>query len=237
MNRGFVSWSGGKDSALALYRILQDQSVSIEYLLTNINADLDRVAMHEVRSALLEEQARAIGIRLLTAGMPDQPDLAAYRSALASPLATLAAAGCTHAVFGDIFLEDLRRFREQEMAGSGMTAVFPLWGASGAALTREFLALGFKAIVICVDASKLAASFCGREIDEYFLQDLPEHIDPAGENGEFHSFVYDGPIFRQPVCFQRGNTVYKEYRSPGDSGPAGFYLCDLQPCIPKTIQS
>ena len=229
MTKAFISWSGGKDAALSLYKVLQESSLSITSLPTNLNAELGRVMMHEVRRELLEAQAQAIGIPLKIVEMPDQPDMAEYQSALDGKLKELLSTGVRQDIFGDIFLEDLKEFREKEMAGYDIGCRFPLWGMSGSLVMKELMDKGFKAVTVCVDARKLPSSFCGRQIDDSFIRDLPQDVDPAGENGEYHSFVYDGPIFQHPVCFHRGDTVYKEYRGPGTSGPAGFYFCDLIP--------
>jgi len=145
--------------------------------------------------------------------------------AMQEKVSSLKKKGFTHALFGDIFLEDLRRYREEKLESMGVTCIFPLWKIPSSVLMQEFLDLGFKAITVCVNTQWLDKSFCGRIIDETFLRDLPADVDPCGENGEYHSFVFEGPIFRHPVPFEKGEIVYKEYKGP--EGPAGFYFCDL----------
>ena len=230
-----MNWSGGKDATLALYTILQQQQFNIRYLLTTMNAAHDRVSMHGVRRALHMAQAAAIGIPLKTVELPEQPGMETYASAMMQQVQALQAEGCTHAVFGDLFLEDLKQYREQQLAPTGIRAVFPLWQQDTTALLQQFIALGFKAVVVCVHAGYLDQSFCGRLIDADFLHDLPAGVDPCGENGEYHSFVVDGPIFTTPVAYTLGEMVYRTYPDPancnGAIGPsvAGFYYRDLLP--------
>jgi len=221
----YMNWSGGKDSSLTLHRVLEDPAYRVDSLLTSFNAAYDRVSMHGVRRQLLETQAASIGIPLQTIELPEQPDMPAYEQAMQEKVSSLKEKGCTHAIFGDIFLEDLRRYREEKLESMGVTCIFPLWKIPSSTLMREFLEKGFKAIIVCVNTRWLDKSFCGRIIDEAFLADLPADVDPCGENGEYHSFVFDGPIFTYPVPFERGEIVYKEYKGP--EGPAKFYFCDL----------
>ena len=236
--KSFFNWSGGKDSALALYHALLGNNYSIERLLTNINRQYRRVSMHGVREELVDKQALALGIPLQKLMLGEQPSMAEYETSMMHTLTDLKDEGFTHAVFGDIFLEDLRVYREARLSEIGLTAVFPLWKRDTTALVKEFIALGFKTIVVCTKAEVLDESFAGRVIDEDFLRDLPEGVDPCGENGEFHSFVFDGPIFREPVPFSIGEKVFREYKAPKDdkdtcfsdqpSPPSmGFWFCDL----------
>jgi len=245
--RAYCSWSGGKDAALALYR---SNDIDIDCLLTNISIaepdKIPRIAMHGVRKELLEAQARAIGLPLETIELPDQPSMQAYETALTQKLNALSARSAalntgstptigtpgarniTHGIYGDIFLEDLRQYREQLLDSIGITPMFPLWQQSSDSLINEFLDAGFKAIVVCVDAAKLDQTFCGRLLDRSFVNDLPWDIDPCGENGEFHTFVFDGPIFDHPVPFDHGKYVYKELRAAqAGKPPSGFHFCDL----------
>jgi len=214
MARAYMNWSGGKDSALALNRILEDPAHEVQSLLTSMHADADRVSMHDVRRQLLEAQAASIGIPLRTLELPLQPAMAAYEAAMREKVALLKAAGCTHAIFGDIFLEDLRRYREEKLESMDLTCIFPLWKVPSAVLMQEFLEKGFKAIVVCVNTRWLDKSFCGRIIDETFLQELPADVDPCGENGEYHSFVFEGPIFRYPIPFEKGDIDCKILPDP-----------------------
>ena len=229
------NWSGGKDSALALYEVLQGGQFEVKTLLTSVSAPYQRVSMHGVRVALLERQAASLGLPCQQLLLPETPSMDAYEQLMAAALGEWRQRGATAAVFGDIFLEDLRRYRETQLARLGLRAVFPLWGRPTAALIREFIGLGFKTITTCVNDKYLDQSFVGRVIDEDFLRDLPAHVDPCGENGEFHTFVFDGPLFREPVAFERGEIVHRRYAPPADgaadSTPSpfdtGFWYCDL----------
>jgi uncharacterized protein (TIGR00290 family) len=236
-HRSFFNWSGGKDSSLALYHILNDKNYSVEKLLTNMSGTYNRISMHGVREELLDKQAEAIGLPLQKLVLSEQPSMQEYEKHLMQTMQQLREENFTHSVFGDIFLEDLKAYRENQLAKVGMTAVFPVWKRDTAELIHEFIKLGFKTIVVCVNNKYLDKSFCGRVIDESFIKDLPGDVDVCGENGEFHTFVYDGPIFKQPVTFTKGEMVYRKYAAPQQEGdncfhPAdaeeyGFYFCDL----------
>ena len=178
----YFNWSGGKDSSLALYYILQQKYYDVNLLLTNVNAEHGRVSMHGVRNSLLVAQSKSLNIPFTTIELPDEPDMAVYESILNEKISTLKQQGFTHTVFGDIFLEDLRKYRGDKLEAVGIKAIFPLWKIDTAQLMKEFLALGFKAIVVCVNEQYLNKSFCGRIIDEQFIKDLPEGIDVCGEN-------------------------------------------------------
>jgi uncharacterized protein (TIGR00290 family) len=226
----FMNWSGGKDSALCLYKALQSNQYNIECLLTNVNASHNRISMHGVRRSLLEAQAASIGIPLQTIELPEQPTMEEYEKMMMKKLHQLKSSGNNTAIFGDIFLEDLKQYREQKLKQLNIDCIFPLWKMDTTELIKEFIASGFKAIVVCVNEKDLDKSFCGRIIDESFINDLPSNVDVCGENGEFHSFVFDGPIFKQPVRFSTGEIVYKLYDAPKqDDLPDkyGFYFCDL----------
>jgi len=223
--KAYMNWSGGKDSSLTLHRIFEDPVYRVDSLLTSFNTTHDRVSMHGVRRQLLEAQAASIGLPLQTIELPEQPGMGEYEEAMREKVGSLKERGCTHAIFGDIFLEDLRRYREEKLESMEVTCIFPLWKIPSSVLMQEFLEKGFKAIVVCVNTRWLDKSFCGRIIDEAFLKDLPADVDPCGENGEYHSFVFEGPIFKYPIPFEKGEIVYKEYKGP--EGPAKFYFCDL----------
>ncbi|HTQ65395.1 MAG TPA: diphthine--ammonia ligase [Puia sp.] len=233
--RGYMNWSGGKDSALCLYKSLLSKKYHISYLLTSINAAHDRISMHGVRRNLLKAQASSIGIPLKTIELPEQPGMDEYEQAMMNKVNELKSSGCTYAIFGDIFLEDLRKYREDKLKEAGIECIFPLWKKDTTSLIKEFLALGFKSIIVCVNEQWLDKSFCGRIIDENFLSDLPSNVDPCGENGEFHSYVFEGPIFNHPVSIKKGDIVYRKYEAPknmdnhSDKQPEqyGFYFCDL----------
>ncbi len=228
----FMNWSGGKDSALCLYKALQSKQYNIQCLLTNVNASHNRISMHGVRRSLLEVQAESIGIPLQTIELPEQPTMQEYEQTMMQKIQQLKSAGCSKAIFGDIFLEDLKNYREQKLKQLNIDCIFPLWKRDTTELLKEFIALGFKAIIVCVNEKDLDKSFCGRLIDESFINNLPQSVDVCGENGEFHSFVFDGPIFKQPVKFSKGEIVYKLYDAPKQNDVTskyGFYFCDLLP--------
>lgn len=228
------NWSGGKDSALALYHVFQHQQFCVERLLTSVNNTYNRVAMHGIRAELLQQQAAAIDLPLQEFRLDDQPTMDDYNKAMTSTMEGLKQEGFTHAIYGDIFLEDLRKYREAQLATVGFQAHFPLWQRDTTELVHEFLDLGFKTIVCCVKSELLDKSFAGRMIDREFLKDLPKGIDPCGENGEFHTFVVDGPIFKQPIPYTFGETVFRAYNAPkdaehADTGTMGFWFCDILP--------
>jgi uncharacterized protein (TIGR00290 family) len=184
--------------------------------------------MHGLRREFMLAQAAALGLPLKTIELPEQPDMALYEGRMGEAVSALSAAGYTHAAFGDIFLADLRRYREQQLATLGISAVFPLWQRDTGELMREFIALRFKAVVVCVNTDVLDASFAGRLVDESFLADLPPAVDPCGENGEFHTFCFAGPIFSQEIRFRLGEKILREYRSPTRVAErTAFCFCDL----------
>ncbi len=228
----YFNWSGGKDSTLALYKVLQDKRFDIRYLLTTLNEEADRISMHGVRSELLAAQAESLGISAKKVHLPASSDMQAYESAMSTAIEELQSEGVSDCIFGDIFLEDLRNYREGKLREVSISAHFPLWKRNTAELVREFIDLGFKTIVVCVDGSKLDESFAGRVIDHQFLSDLPDDVDPCGENGEFHTFVFDGPIFRHPIPFQTGEKVLKTYTAKNKEEKTieyGFWFQDLIP--------
>jgi uncharacterized protein (TIGR00290 family) len=229
MIKAYFNWSGGKDSSLALWTMLKDDRYSIQYLLTSMNSFHDRISMHGVRRELVLAQAASLNIPLITLELPEQPGMDEYEIAVVNQVKRLKEKGITHSVFGDIFLEDLKQYREEKLAAVGIKCVFPIWKKDTRKLIDTFIDEGFKAIVVCVNDRDLDKAFCGREIDKNFCRDLPPMVDPCGENGEFHTFVYDGPIFTQPVLFNKGDIVYKTYPCPGtgDQQQYGFYFCDL----------
>lgn len=237
--KAFMNWSGGKDSALCLHKILQNKHYSVDCLLTNVNAAHNRISMHGVRRELLIRQAASIGIELNTVELPESPGMNEYERLMTEKLSSLKNNNYTTAIFGDIFLEDLRNYREQQFKTVGIDCVFPLWKTGTSELMKEFLSLGFKAVIVCVNEQYLDKSFCGRLIDESFIRDLPANVDICGENGEYHSFVFDGPIFSSPISFKIGEIIRRTYPAPSNNDrdcykqttPAeyGFYYCDLVP--------
>ena len=235
----FFNWSGGKDSALALYNAQKDKRYSIERLLTNMNGKYRRISMHGVREELLTLQAEAIGLPLQKVILPEEPSIKEYENKMKETVEQLQREKFTHAFFGDIFLEDLKKYREEQLSKVGISCVFPLWKRDTVELMHEFIDLGFKTILVCTKAELLPQEFAGRIIDKDFLKDLPKNIDACGENGEFHTFVFDGPIFKKPVPITVGEKVFREYKAPKDekdncfiNKPAtamGFWFCDLLP--------
>jgi len=217
MTAGFpvaVFWSGGKDSALALARLQRDPTYRVVALITTINRDFQRVSMHGVREALIDAQADAIGLPLdkmyvASAGTNDE-----YIAALREKLASYQARGVAHVAFGDIFLEDLRQWRETLLRESGMSGVFPLWKEDTRRLAGAFVAQGFKAVTCCINDPQLSRDHVGRPLDQAFFDSLPNGVDLCGENGEYHTFVYDGPIFKHPVRFTNGDIVYRPIQPP-----------------------
>jgi uncharacterized protein (TIGR00290 family) len=203
--------------------------------------------MHGVQEVLMEQQAAAIGLPLQKLVLPDQPSMSDYEGYMMQTLQGLQEEEFSHALFGDIFLEDLKVYRETQLARVGFKAVFPLWKRDTTELLHEFIDLGFKTILVCIKAELLDQSFAGRVIDKDFIKDLPKDVDPCGENGEFHTFVFDGPIFQQPVLFDKGEVVFREYKAPKDSNDncfskqpqrpssMGFWFCDLLPVTQKEI--
>ena len=214
-----LAWSGGKDSAITLYEIQQRPEYQVVSLLTTLTADYDRVSMHGVRRALLEQQAESLSIPLHEVFISKEATNEEYASKMQAALTDFKKAGVSSVVFGDIHLEDVRKYREDNLYKAGMKAIFPIWGRDTAELTRSFIDLGFKAIVTCVDSKVLDKTFAGRIIDESFMAQLPANVDPCGENGEFHSFVFDGPTFNSRIQYTVGQIVLRD----------SFYFCDLIP--------
>jgi len=215
-----LCWSGGKDSALALHELLQDREYRVAALLTTVTEGYERVSMHGVRRALLERQAAALELRLERVSIPPEASNQVYDDRWLEAVERFRASGVAAVAFGDIFLADVRRYREETLARLGMPALFPLWGRDTRALLERFIWAGFKAIITCVDTQVLGREFAGRQIDRQFLARLPAALDPCGENGEYHSFVYDGPLFRRRVGFRVGQAVLREER---------FHYVDLLP--------
>ena len=237
----YFNWSTGKDSALALYHLLKDQKYSVDQLLTTVNSHYNRVSMHGLRKELLIEQTKAIGIPASLLELPEMPTMEVYEKKMQDTVVNLKNKGFTHSAFGDIYLEDLRIYREQKLKEQGFKAIFPIWKRDTKALINEFLDLGFKTIIVCANSKYFNQDFVGTVIDKNFIDNLPEGVDPCGENGEFHTFCYDGPIFKQPISFTVGEKIYREYNTPkstdSDSDSVckstdekyGVWYCDLIP--------
>ena len=210
MEKVIVSWSGGKDSALSLYEIRRSGGYQVVSLLTTINEYYDRVSMHGIRRVLLEQQAQALGLPLIKVLIPQDCSEEEYESRMMDVLSRAKSEGVNQVVFGDIFLEWLRERREKNLARLGMTPILPIWGRQTRELTQSFISLGFKAVITCVNSQLMPGSFLGRVLDERLLAELPAGVDPGGENGEFHSFVFDGPMFRRSIPFTLGRTVTRD---------------------------
>jgi uncharacterized protein (TIGR00290 family) len=220
MEKVLVSWSGGKDSAMALHEILKSGKYQVSALLTTITAEYDRISTHGVRRILLERQASALGFPLEKVFIPRNAANEVYEANMGKMLEKCREAGVSSVVFGDLFLEDIRQYREKQLAALNMECIFPLWKRDTRDLALSFIELGFRAVTTCVDSQKLDRQFVGREIDGQFLSELPPTVDPCGENGEYHSFVYDGPIFKERVAYTPGEILLRDNL---------FWYCDLIP--------
>ena len=218
MEKVLFGWSGGKDSAMALREVLRGGKYEIAALLTTVTEDYDRISMHGVRRVLLEKQASNLGLALEKVLISKSASNAEYERNMKLVLEKYRSLGVSSVVFGDIFLEDLRKYREDKLKEVDFKGIFPLWKRDTRKLAEEFISAGFRAVVTCVDSKVLDGNFAGREFDGSFLADLPAGVDPCGENGEFHSFVYEGPIFREKIALSRGEVVLRDNR---------FYFCDL----------
>ena len=215
-----LHWSGGKDSAVALYRLLSDETLSVELLLTTVDQNTGRVTMHGVRRELIKRQSEALGIPIEFLELPENPSMEAYRKIFTEKLNDLSDRGFKVSAFGDIHLEDLKEYRNNLLTGTGLEAAFPIWQKKPLQLIREFIQDGFKALLVCINREKLGESFLGAELDHKMLERLPDSVDPCGENGEYHSFVYDGPLFNSTVKIGRG-TIYKKLFSNPESDSEG----------------
>lgn len=223
-----VSFSGGKDSILALYRLQQSEEWEINSLLTTLTEDYERTTMHGVRNELLEMQAQSLGLPLRVVWIPKDCPNDMYQQRMKKAVDDIKAEGIQYIMFGDIFLEDVKKYREKMLNGTGITPVFPIWGESTEHIIDEFLRKGFKTVVCCSDTLKIDASFTGRVIDEQFKRDYPKKHDICGENGEFHTFVFDGPNFSYPITYRLGETrIVKDMISEEDR----FYYVDILPSV------
>ncbi|HEX5411284.1 MAG TPA: ATP-binding protein [Terriglobia bacterium] len=217
--RAWLSWSTGKDSAWCLEMVRRQGEYELKALLTTVNAEHNRVAMHAVRESLLRLQAESAGLPLTIVPIPNPCPNAAYEEAMSQAIGRARTEGITHMIFGDLFLEDIRRYRENQLTGTGITPVFPLWGLDTRQLASQMVEAGLEAVLTCVDPRKLDRSFAGRQFDAKLLADLPDRVDACGENGEFHTFAYRGPMFRAPIEVDRGEIVERE----------GFVFADALP--------
>ena len=214
-----LAWSGGKDSALALWKLRTEHVLEPLALMTTVTDAYARISMHGVRRELLEAQARAAGLPVVEVPIPPRCTNDVYEQRMGQALASARLANAEAVAFGDLFLEDIRAYREERLGRAGKRAIFPLWMLDTSELAREFIAAGFQALLVCVDPRQLDPSFAGRPFDEALLADLPAGIDPCGENGEFHTFVHAGPIFEEPIGCEVGEVTVRE----------GFAFCDVRP--------
>jgi uncharacterized protein (TIGR00290 family) len=217
--KAWLSWSSGKDSAWALETVRQQDAIEVVALLTTVNQTHRRVAMHAVREELVERQAEAAGLPIIKVLLPWPCPNAAYERAMAEALARASSEGITRMIFGDLFLEDVRRYREEKLAGTGLEPLFPLWQLDTAQLARQMVEAGLRAYLTCIDPKKLDRSFAGRLFDPALLEDLPAGVDPCGENGEFHTFAFDGPMFGREIAVEPGQVIERD----------GFVFADLRP--------
>ncbi len=216
-----LAWSGGKDSAMALHALLGSGRYEVVSLLTTVSKQYERISHHGVRVELLEQQAAALNMRLHKLYLhPANCSIEDYEAVMKKAMLEYKEKNVLTVAFGDIFLQDLREYRQRNLAKVGMRAIFPIWGRDTTELVHTFIALGFKAYLTCVDSKKLGAEFAGRPIDPALIRDLPDGVDPCGENGEFHSYVYDGPIFQRPVEVSAGEVVLRDVRYFADLIPA-----------------
>jgi uncharacterized protein (TIGR00290 family) len=218
--KAWMSWSSGKDSMMALDTTVRSEGIiEVTAILTTVNCDADRVAMHAVRRSLLSAQADRLGLPLVTIEIPAHCSNEVFEARMAEAIADARADDITLLIFGDLFLRDVRSHREDQLAGTGISSVFPLWDRPTKLLAHEMLRSGIRAVVTCVDQSQLDGRFVGRRYDAKFLSELPERVDPCGENGEFHTFVWDGPGFSSPIEIEIGQVIERD----------GFSFCDATP--------
>ncbi len=227
MQKAIYNWSGGKDSSFALWKVLEENKLSIEYLLTSMSAEHNRISMHGVAEYLLDKQAESINLPIRKVYLKEDSSLETYNSVMSKEMDYAKSVGVETSIFGDIFLEDLRDYREKQLETIGLKGHFPIWKRDTLELVRDFIDSGFKAVIVSANARLLGESFCGRIIDHDFINDLPKGVDPCGENGEFHSFVFDGPIFSKPIDIKIGETIKKKY-NVSEGIDSEFWYTDLK---------
>ena len=226
-----MNWSSGKDAALAFAILLTQKEYEVTHLLTTLSAEYERVFMHGIKEQLLDMQAERMKLPLLKVKLPASPDDSIYKAAMLQTMSGLKDQGISISAYGDIFLEDLKSYREQQLAQAGMTALFPLWKQDTRRLVADVEQAGIEAIIVCVNEKCLGKEFLGKQINTELLNSLPSNVDPCGENGEFHTFVYNAPFFSSPIPIATGEVVHKTYKSPdGDSKwDTGFFFLDVSP--------
>lgn len=242
MKKAYFNWSSGKDSALALYKILRQKEYQVEKLITTISKNYKRVSMHGLDEKLLDKQVETLGIPLKKIYLPENLTIEMYNKKMKQVTSKLKSEGFENAIFGDILLEDLRKHRDKKLAEVGIKGVYPLWKRNTKKVLKEFIDLDFKAITVCTSAKLMGKEYVGKVIDKDFIKDLPKNVDVCGENGEFHTFCFDGPIFKNPVSFKIGEKVLKNYRLRKNDDDncqltkdkikknidVSFWYCDLQ---------
>ncbi len=238
-SKAIFCWSGGKDSAYCLHKVLQEEKYDVKYLLTTINGSFNRISMHGVREELLDKQSESIGIPLLKVFVHEGSN-EEYEKQMEAALLKAKVEGIEHVIFGDIFLEDLRQYRENNLAKVEMQGIFPLWKMDTTYLINDFIKQGFKTIVCCTNDGYLGEEWAGKEINKNFVEALPANVDPCGENGEFHTFCFAGPIFKKEISFEIGEKVYKQLEIktndctlPSNVITKGFWYCELLPSMTK----
>ncbi|MBA3827648.1 MAG: adenine nucleotide alpha hydrolase [Taibaiella sp.] len=224
-----LNWSSGKDAALAYHLLKDGGKYHVSTLLTTLNVEHDRVFMHGLREQLLDMQAERMKLPINKVKLPPSPDDSLYKEAMKNVLTMLKKLGVTVAAFGDIFLEDLKLYREEQLSQAGMKATFPLWKMDTKELISIITEKGIEAIIVCVNERCLGKEYLGRKIDAAFLEGLPPDVDPCGENGEFHTFVYNAPYFSAPIRIKQGEIVYRNYATEGSTWDTGFYFLDILP--------
>jgi uncharacterized protein (TIGR00290 family) len=229
IKKTFLSWSSGKDAALALYKLQQNPGVHVQKLLTTINSHYERVSMHGLRESVLDRQLSSLEIPIQKVGLPKDAGMGVYNRVMETALNQLVSEGYTHGAFGDIFLEDLKKYRENQLQKNRLQTLFPLWKQDTKSLIEAFLQLGFEAITVAVNGAILDKSFVGKRLDKVFFERLPKGVDPCGENGEFHTFCYKGPIFKRPVLFTKGDIISRSYPDPKGGAPVPYLFCDILP--------
>ena len=227
MKKAIFNWSGGKDSAFALGEVLMKKEYDISFLMTSIGQKNRRVSMHGVREELMLEQAKAIGLPITFLELPEQPDMETYEKHLTALMQKAKSDGIEESIFGDIFLEDLRAYREKQLKQIGFHAVFPLWKRNTSFLIQEFIEKGYKTIITAVDASKLTKDFVGEVITKELIKELPKNVDPCGENGEFHSFVINAPYFNSPLEIKTEEPILKKYHHDHPEVSSEFWFCPI----------
>lgn len=227
MRKAIFNWSGGKDSAFALGEVLKNKEYDISFLMTSIGKENRRVSMHGIHESLMLEQAEAIGLPITFLELPEQPDMETYETYLTSLMLKAKEQGIEDSIFGDIFLEDLRAYREKQLQQIGFKAIFPLWKKDTKTLIQEFIAQGYKTIISAVDASKLSKDFVGEVITKELIKELPKNVDPCGENGEFHSFVIDAPYFKFPLEIKTEEAILKKYHNDNPEISTEFWFCPI----------